>query len=406
MSWVEKINNGILVTTGDGKEYRPNYILASREKDYHVSEFDFINIAGTLVKRSQPRGKRYTYEFIFESEDHLDVAELFEKSADDTRPWIVSHPYYGQLRVQPINLKHDPTAISSSKFTGEFVETILEDYPRVVSDPSDTAKGIVSKSKQSNIEMFESDVEPSTAVATQMKNDTSQAYSIGSSAVLAGDLSNDYFQLFNDAKSAINNVASDASLACTLMTDLLFFPSMFETSVKFRLQTLLEQYLILVSGIDNLTNKNQKKVFEINAGTIIGAMVNTVLNPVDGDYTNSNSVISAIEIVLDNYNSFIGYLNDLQTLNGGGTDSYIPDFEGVSNLSLAVNYTVSNLLEIASNAKKQRTYILPNDSNPILLAHRFYVLNPETDNITRLIDENNLTDVLHIPSNTTIVYYV
>jgi hypothetical protein len=406
MSWVEKINNGILITTGDGQEYRPNYILASREKDYHVSEFDFINIAGTLVKRQMPRGRRYSFEFIFESEDHLDTAELFEKSADDIRPWTVLHPFYGSLKVQPINLKHDPTAISSSKFTGEFVETISEDYPKVGIDPADTAKGMVSKAKEANIEMFTSDIEPSTAVASQMKNDTSKAYTVGASTVSAGYMANDYFQAFNDANSAINNLASDASLACTLATDLLFFPSMFETTVKFRLQTLVNQYLVLINAVDTLINKNQKKVFEINAGTVISAMVNTVLNPIEGDYTNSDSVISAIEIILDNYNSYIGYLNDLQTINGGSEDSYIPDFEGVSNLSLAVNYTVSNLLEIASGAKKQRTYILPYDSNPILLAHRFYGLNAETDNITRLIDENNLTDVLQVKANTKIVYYV
>ena len=89
MSWIEKINSGIVITCGDGKRYEPHYILAEKSVEYNVAEFDFVNIEGTLVKRSKPRGRRFPIELLFQGDNHLDVADAFEMSAKDDRPWNI-----------------------------------------------------------------------------------------------------------------------------------------------------------------------------------------------------------------------------------------------------------------------------------------------------------------------------
>lgn len=408
MSWIEKIKNGIIITTGDGKQYEPLYIITSREKEYYVAEFNFINISGSLVKREQPKGKRHSFEFTFQGENHLDTSEAFDKSADDTRPWTISHPYYGQLLVQPLSLKHDPTGLNTSVFTGEFVETISEEYPRIGVDPSDKGKQAVSNYRASNVDLIVNEVVPNAAAINQMNSAVSDVYSLGAANVEAGELSNEYFQLFNNAQSYINNSASQLSLAATYMGDMLFFPSSFVVSVKTRLKLLVSQYVSLASGINELFTPNDKKIYEANAGTLISAMVNSALNPISTDYTNAVDVISVIDIILDNYNDLIEGLSNLQTISGGLTDSYVPDYDGIFGLNLAVNFTVSNLMAVSMGAKKARYYILTIDSNPILLAHRFYGLTDEMDNIQKFMDENDidLPEVLQIKAGREVVYYV
>jgi len=77
MSWIEKIKEGIKITTGDGEIYEPLYILSSKSIDYNVAEFNFPNVNGTLVKVGNKRGTRHSLRIIFQGEDHLDVSDRF-----------------------------------------------------------------------------------------------------------------------------------------------------------------------------------------------------------------------------------------------------------------------------------------------------------------------------------------
>src|SRR5688500_16182415 len=107
MSWVEKIQRELIITTGDGKEYKPNWLNASKDVEYNVAQFNFPKIPGTLVAGGEPKGAQYSVEFYFQGEDHLDKFTAFEQSAKDKRPWTISHPFYGRLVVKPLALKFD-----------------------------------------------------------------------------------------------------------------------------------------------------------------------------------------------------------------------------------------------------------------------------------------------------------
>ena len=98
MSWLEKVENKLTITCGDGKEYTPNYLAAQKAVEYNIAEFDFPNIEGTYISRKAPRGRKFPLELYFQGEDHLDVADAFELSARDPRPWKLSHPYYDELK--------------------------------------------------------------------------------------------------------------------------------------------------------------------------------------------------------------------------------------------------------------------------------------------------------------------
>ena len=120
MSWIENAKKDftIIMQTKHGNiTYTPNWLNARRSIDYNIAEFNFKNVAGTLVKRSQPMGVRYDIEIYFQGEDNLIKAQDFLDSAADPRAWTVSHPMYGQLYVQPIGLGFDDSNLNATKIT-------------------------------------------------------------------------------------------------------------------------------------------------------------------------------------------------------------------------------------------------------------------------------------------------
>ena len=97
-------------------------------------EFNFPGVSGSLVSRRLPKGRRYALELYFQGEDNTTIADAFETSADDPRPWTLSHPLYGQLTVQPLSLSFDNSKMNSTRVTGTVVETITDQYPRATTN--------------------------------------------------------------------------------------------------------------------------------------------------------------------------------------------------------------------------------------------------------------------------------
>lgn len=133
MSWLDRIQNNFTITTGDGKVYTPNWISATKDLEWNVSEFDFPSIDGTLVSKKKKRGNRYNTELYFQGETHLDTATAFEQSATiSNKSWTISHPLYGQISIQMPSIRMDNTQMNVTKISGVMIETILEDFPKPV----------------------------------------------------------------------------------------------------------------------------------------------------------------------------------------------------------------------------------------------------------------------------------
>ena len=133
------------------------------------------------------------------------------------------------------------------------------------------------------------------------------------------------------------------------------------------MNVLRNQFDELAEDILDLLTPNSKTIYETNGGAIVGAMVNAVVNPIDNDYTSKNDVLEAAEAVISMYNDFISNIDSLQTDNAGSPDSYVPDYNAQQALNALVNFAVSQLFNIATTAKTERTHILEADSNVIVL---------------------------------------
>lgn len=408
MSWINNVQQDFVIQTGDGKEYRPKWILTSVDIEFNVSLFNFPNTDGTLVYRGTPMGAKHELSIVFDGDNHLDVSESFRISTSDKRAWTVSHPLYGTLTVQPIALKFDNSFYNATHITGSIVETITDDRPKTSINPVDKVNFDSVALQDFMADSFAGDVQPDVKDVSQLQDHNLKVYTEGAKRVKLTLDAEKYFNLFNTANAAVLNATSEPLAAIRAVQALIMYPSEFTDSVYNRLDTLQSQFDLLRTTIDGVTRPSSKRIYENNVGSLVSAMAVTSSNPQEGDYRNRNDVIAIIAQIIAAYNNYLADLDSLQTTTGGDTDSYIPDVDSLSALSDLVYFTVSNLFEIALSSKQERTLIVEEDTNVILLAHRLYGLAEDDSTIDTIINNNDigLNELLGIRKGRKIIYYV
>ncbi len=407
MTWIERLDSVFSLTTGDGQVYTPLWKPTSKGLEWNVSEFNFKEQPGTLVKKLQPIGRKFPLEFWFQGDDHLDIANAFEESANDRRPWVINHPYYGSITVQCPALNVDHTDYGISKFSATVIETITEDSPKVSVSPLDKIIADKAINDADFLEAFDEEID--AANATTLAENNEEFYTEGSRLSKLLEQAQGYFDAFNAAQSAVNNAAADAKGAMKAAQNLINKPAMFAASVKDRIASVKSSFNDLKDSVTGIVDRVKKKFFESQGGALISSMALASALPQDGDYENANDVLSIIDPIIEAYNDYVATLDSVQSENGGAPDSYIPDAQALIGLNALITFTVSNLFNIALQSKQERSFILETDSNWVNLAHKVYGMSPEDDSAIQLLIDNNkagLNEMLQVKKGRRIIYYV
>lgn len=406
MSWIELVQNDFILTTGDSKEYRPNWIISGWTKDYNHTLFDFPEVKGTLVKRKKPKGKAYNLEIIFQGEDNIDTAKEFDKSADDDRPWKIQHPLYGTLIVQPLSIGLDNSSPNVSKFICSIMETIAEENPRTSFDPADQVSLLKSMNDENLVLAF-TEI-PSSTDVTAMANQNNINFSKGVPIIKLPEEFETYINLFNEASNAIDTATASPLLAMRAAIAMITAPAKFTADVETRLKLLMSQFDTLRSNITGLSAVSSKQIYQTQCAALISSLCLTATTPLPANYTNNTSVLNVIDTLTSAYDIFLLDLDTLQGPNGGDPNSFIPDAEALIGLNNLFNLTVANLFTIALESRKERFIITESDTNLILLTHRLYSLDPDDKNMQELMDNNGfgLNHILQIKKGTKVVYYI
>jgi hypothetical protein len=407
MSWKDQITTTLVIQTGDGKKYSPLWMNASKSTEFSIARFEFVNVRGTLVDRREAKGREFPLELYFEGADNLDEAAAFEASTLDPRPWVITHPYLGVLTVQPVSLTFDSTAHNVTKVTGSVIETITDDNPKSVTSVVDQVAEEDELTKIAFVSAFENGPVPNQALKNELITQTGEFYA-GGTKLATGVEAEDYYNLFTEANAAITEATDAPGDAIAAVQKVIAAPASFNTNVQARLAYLQNQFEGLGLTVDTIVDKAEKLVFENNAGTIISSMCVAASTPLLGNYGTRGQVITVINTILANFNAYIVYVDQLQSTNGGNTNSYIPSADPLQRLYALVNFTISNLFLIALGAKQERTVYLEEDSNVITLAHRFYGLLADDSTIDAFIDSNGigLNELLGLKKGRKVIYYV
>lgn len=405
MSWIDKIQNKLIITCGDGKKYNPSWLNASYQVDYNVSEFEFPNLEGTLVDRKKRLGRKYGLELYFTGDDHLDITKQFELSANNPKPWTLEHPFYDILIVQPTSLFIDNSDYNVSKITGVVIETIVNNNPKITIEPASQIKIDNENLNTSFEQAFSEKFKP--ADFTTMKTKNAANYKLNVPQIKLPEEAENYLNAFSNANSAINTGAAYPTAAIRAVITLIQAPALFSISVKNRVDLLVGQFQNFRTNLSSNTTVSSKQLYQNQAGSTISALCLAMATPLSGDYANAPVVLSFIEILLANFNAYKTDLDTLQSDNGGNPNNFIPDATALIELNNLVNLTLDSLFTIALSAQKERSIIVEEDTNLINLTHRFYGLDANDANIEKLIANNNwgLNQLLEINKGTKIVYY-
>ena len=416
MSWVEKIGTPLQIITGDGRKFTPLWKSPMYSVDFNLSEFEFPNQEGALVDRRLPKARRYNLDIYFEGENNIDDAKSFELSSRDPRSWKLTHPIYGLLIVQPTGLSIDSSGINVTSIKGSLIETIQEGSPKIEGNPYD-----VVIEKQISYEDAASGSTALSIITRPALNETSynleenqrrfntSLYEETVKDIKSTEEANEYLNLFNDANSALLDMTQEPLLALTKVNNFINFPpKLVSIPLQNRISSLGRQLNIMFASADALENRLAKVLFENNAGALISAMAlgSVIFDP--NTYKTKNSVLNVISQIIGYYNRYISTLNLLQSLNSSSPNSYMPNATSLIGLDSLMNYTLSNLFSIASGAKQERSIVVEDDSNVILLTHRLYGLDANDDNINYMIESNGWgsNSLLIIRKGAKVLYYI
>lgn len=410
MSWIDNIKQDYTITTGDDKKYTPNWLNAQRVTEYNLSEFNFKGLRGTLVDRRLPLGIRYDIEIYFQGEDNLNTATAFLVSAENPKKWIISHPLYGTLYVQPVGLKFDDSQFNASRITGTVLETMTQGNMNPQVNPVDHIAALKVSTDEALASSFETFVpEPTTIDVVSMGEDMTTIEKLQSAFVTITEDAEAVKNAYNTVNTALDATLRDAFTIVNTAQALLNLPATFANTITNRVNFLIRSYQALKAKVTSLHLPDLKRIWECNAASIISTACSATITGIDADsYPNRGSVISIIETIADSYNDYVATLDELQTETGGREDSYIPDFNAMNELSTLVYFTLGNLFTISENAQQQRIFTCDADTNVVLLAYKFYGLTADDSTITKVINDNriSLSEILQIKKGREIIYYV
>jgi hypothetical protein len=406
MSWLDLIQNNLVITTGDGKQFTPSWLNATKVKDFNISEFEFPNVDGTLVKRGRPLGRKYALEIYFQGDDHITQADDFDFSSNDPRPWKINHPFYGNIIVQPTSLAFDNTAFNLTKITGLVIETIVDNNPTTTINIVDSIATLQVLLMQNFSDQL---VNPAPSDIAPILYNNKRNFNVAIPIIKLPKEFEEYNQLFNQANAAVNNALAYPKTAITLTLAFITKPAMFTSNLQTRINTLQQQFENLRVNVNGLTSVSSKQFYQTFAGGVVAAILfGSSLPLIAGDVITANQVLAIIDQVTGIYSNYRTDLDSIQSPNGGNPSYFIPDANSQITLNDLFNQAISNLFRIALTSKQQRTLLVECDTNIILLTHRLYGLDPFDNNINELMAENNLglNSILQIKKNTPISYYI
>lgn len=405
-SWGQKAKQDVIITTGDSEEWRPLHFFAQEQVEYQTSEFDFIDKAGTLVKRKEKRGRRFDISIAFEGEDHHERAKTFQKSADDKRPWRIDHPYLEIATVHPLSLSYDFSDHNVSMITGEVVETIEEVAPRVFVDSELELTRRDADIRDASAATYSGSI-PSQSAINDLSGAVDDAFNAIEDEVSDQADLESFIETYNDTTRAIRSGVNAPGVAMDRTIRLLSAPARFAIDLERKMSLIASRLESLADRFDASSNADSKATFETSAaGYVIASSLAPIIDK--GKIRDRNEAIRRSQQVSGVYDTYLNKLDALSTSFNDTPASYQPDPSLQQQVSSLVQASASKLFQIAIGSNQERSIRLVSESDLITLTHYLYGIDPEEENIDRLMDINNIgqNEVMEIPRGRQIIYYV
>jgi len=403
MSWIERLDNiEFTIRTGDGKFYKPLWKSGEKSKEFNTSKYDFINLEGSLIERRKNQSSVYPFTFWFQGEDNIEKSEEFEQSSNDNRLWTVEHPFYGTIKGQPTNIKRNDAKFNSTEITVTFWESIDGDFPEESISITNEVSSRVNSVNQLSLDFFVENSSPESSDLNNIRDTLSQS---SSSFSPDKDSFNDFSNSVKSAVSAVDNIITDAENSFKLIQAVVNAPALFTTAVEARINSYVNSYESLKNSVSNLFSKYS---FESQGASLISSICLACVNPVEGDFITRADIEEANNTLIEIYEDFLRTMDLAQVEVYDVEENWSPNVQIQIELSNLISFTSKSLFSLSFEAKQERVFELSEDSNLIILTHRFMSLDEKDKNIDtfRLINNIKNEELFKVRKGRTIKYFV
>lgn len=409
MSWLDAIEDDVEIEMGDGQIFHLGWKGASIVQEFNVTEFDFSNVEGTLVKRKKPRGAKYSFEGYYSGENHLEQSERFRESAKHSGYWRLKIPYYPEVTVQPTRLRFDNEDLNVSKITGLLIETIIGASPVGQESPADNITNQQVELNELSAVGFEENtlgIQPPEALV--IDQNLSTVLSTNEPLIKDEFSLNELRNRVNEGHRAIRNVASEASTAMRKIQSAINYPFQVISDIRATFSNLKDQFIKIVDSVDTILSRNTKVYIETMGATVVAGTAAASISQIeDTPYESREEVSDVIVKVLEMYELYVLEVEKIETESHTELESYSPNPDVLRAVQNIVFLTISKLEEIALNSQQEHIVILDRDSNCISISAKYYGVDKNDEKLDRFIRTNKigLNELLNLRKGREIIYY-
>lgn len=419
MSWKDNVSQSMIITCGDGQRFYPLFKNPRKRLGMSSVAMEYNETEGAEVIRGSASYRVFPTEIYFQGDDHLEVAQSFENSARDRRPWKVFHPYYGDITAQPTVLNFNNSGDNVTVITFELWETVESIATGVNPSSIQTA---FSNIEDSLIELtarvgIESVDSSSAGIVRTSMNKPNEI--IRDSAVTDFDV-NTITSALAKGESYLNNFASNPLQYMNQLAFIFRAPARYYATATNRINVISRAYENLKNSINGTINLFDRLFFEAAGGMAVNAVVEAavtknediaeaqdiepILKP---DYRSRRDVLKVSRIVNEVYNDYITTLSQLQSDVDNKLDSYYPEPSSADSIKRSVKQATGNLYLMASKLSQERVYTL-NEAKSLMTAIHFVTGKTDHKTVTEFIDVNDLTydEMLIIPKGRNLRFWV
>ena len=214
----------------------------------------------------------------------------------------------------------------------------------------------------------------------------------------------EYSNTLSTARNSIKDLVSDTARVYESIQNVFVEASEFSVPVSEKVKNLVEAYNSLKENVESLFDKYN---FESQASNLIGSMCLASMNPVEGDYITRGNIQAINSLIVNTYNDYLSTLDTLQVDIYDVINSWSPNINIKTPLSDLVSFSLKSLFEFGFDAKQERTIELSQNSNLIVLTHKYMGLDDEDKNIATFRQLNNIRndELFEIKKGRLITYF-
>ena len=218
MSWLDRLQDKISLTSPEGDLFEPLWVGNERSREKKLGIFTYPDVPGSLVQDLDVNSTKYPLTLYFSGSDNDKESNRFFKALEQKGVWDVQHPVRGKLILQPISFIESIEPVSSGNVTivtTEWIEPLDQSVFVSAVQLQSKINGAVADANEKSLQSFVDSVSEVTGTARTAVNNATSKVKTAINKVLSplAKINSSINSSFNSIQRAIDSTITAVILA-------------------------------------------------------------------------------------------------------------------------------------------------------------------------------------------------